>query len=165
MVFRPSWKLTSLNGESASLNGGRGAWIIDHTYMIGFGGYGIDTDREAPGGASRILGRPGLEWRFRYGGFEFEYVRKSDDLIHWSAYCLAGSGSITYSDPDDHGFDMDDNVFVLEPAVYATINVTKWFRAGAGVSWRLVGDVDMPGLAGDDIGGPSAGIELRFGKF
>ncbi len=163
--FAPTWKMTSLNGETTHLSGGRGAWIINHTYMLGFGGYGIDTGKEAPGNASRLLGRPGLEWMFRYGGFEFEYMRKSDELIHWSAYCLIGSGSITYSDPEDHNFDMDDNVFVVEPAIYATINLTKWLRAGAGVSWRLAGDVDIPGLAEDDIGGPSAMIELRFGKF
>ena len=83
--FGPAWKMTSLNGETTHLSGGRGAWIINHTYMLGFGGYGLDSEKEAPGNASRILGQTGLEWMFRYGGFEFEYVGKSDEHIHCSA--------------------------------------------------------------------------------
>ena len=34
----PVWKITQINGETAMLTGGRGGWIINHTFVIGGGG-------------------------------------------------------------------------------------------------------------------------------
>jgi hypothetical protein len=53
----------------------------------------------------------------------------------------------------------------FEPALNATLNVTKWFRVGANVSYRFAGDVYMVGLSESDVGGPAVSLELRFGEF
>lgn len=40
----PAVKFTSVNGDFGIMVGGRGGWIIDHTFVIGGGGYGLLND-------------------------------------------------------------------------------------------------------------------------
>lgn len=43
----PVVKVTSINGESAVFVGGRGGWIINHTFVLGGAGYGLVTNVNA----------------------------------------------------------------------------------------------------------------------
>ena len=43
----PVIKYTQIKGEPAVLVGGRGGWIINHTFIIGGGGYGLVNDIKA----------------------------------------------------------------------------------------------------------------------
>ncbi len=67
-------KSTSISGKSAWLVGGRCGWIVNHSFVIGGGGYGLASDIPAS--------------------------KENDD------------------------FDKKDTVFVIEPTVNGTLNVT-----------------------------------------
>jgi hypothetical protein len=160
----PVVKLTRVNGENAVFVGGRGGWIINHTFILGGGGYGLVTDVKAktpgPSGQTKIdLG---------YGGVELEYVASSEKLVHTSFLLLVGAGAVSYKqadsafasgDRDTHGF------FIMEPAVSVHLNVTAFFRIAAGVSYRYVTGAEGPQSSNADLSGLSGVLTLEFGKF
>lgn len=176
----PQVMFTEIYGESAVLVGGRGGWVINqvsdglitHTVVLGGGGYGMVNDITAP---RALLDEHGnrMELDFGYGGFTLEYIYRSTDLVHVGAMALVGAGSVdvredntddNVGDDGNNAWDTD-SVFVFEPSVAAELNVTPWFRVDAGVSYRVVSGVELPGLDNGDFGGPSGMLMLKFGDF
>lgn len=165
----PVVKVTTTKDQTAILFGGRGGWVINHSFIIGGGGYGIVSEVDAE---SRVLPKEGpLDIELGYGGLELEYIINPQSLAHYSAYILLGIGSNNYVKDKGSTFDSNeqsgesDFVFVIEPAINAELNVTSWFRLDAGMSYRLVRDVNQPGLKNNDLSGISGLITFKFGKF
>ena len=166
----PVVKLTSIRNQNAVMVGGRGGWIIDHSLLLGGGGYAVASEVDAPEGALSFFEGP-LDIEFAYFGFEMEYVVHPKSLGHFSFYTLIGGGAINYV--KDVGPVTRSNeqagetnfVFVLEPAVNAELNVTTWFRLNAGASYRLVTRVSQPGLKDSDFNGMTATLTFKFGNF
>jgi len=165
----PVVKFTSVHNQNALMVGGRGGWIINHSFIIGGGGYGVVTEVDAPAGVLPLEGP--LDIEFGYGGLELEYVIDPKSLGHFSIYTLIGGGATNYvkdvgpvsrsnQQTGETGF-----FFVLEPAVNAELNVTKWFRLNAGVSYRFVTGVSQVGLKDQDFTGLTATLTFKFGSF
>ncbi len=173
----PVVKASQVMGNSAVFVGGRGGWIVNHRYVLGGGGYGMASRMDARGEAEAFYldedgMREDLTLQFGYGGVEFEWIGRPDNLIHYSFYTLIGAGGVTYVEKDDdngrndrHDSDRSDAVFVMEPAVNGEINVTEWFRIALGVSYRHVTDVDLVGVDDADLSGVSGALTFKFGKF
>jgi len=168
----PVIKYTQIKGEPGVLVGGRGGWIINHSFIIGGGGYGLVNNIHANN--TVMAGFWGTEpfINFGYGGLELEYIIKSDQLIHFSVYTLIGGGSVTYrnelwndnNDWDDWNFG-SDAFFVFEPAANVELNIISFFRISAGVSYRFISGVEFDDLKNSDLDGPSAALTLKFGNF
>jgi len=158
----PVSKGTMMNGKACLLSGGRGGWIINHVFVIGGGGYNsvwdVKTDRTS------INAKP-LYLNMEYGGLELEYIHRSDRMIHYTIYSLFGSGKIRLREHDPSRDSETDGFLVLDAAVNAEINISRWFRLGLGGGWRLIYGIEAEGLGNGDIGGPSAALTLKFGKF
>lgn len=163
----PVVKFTQINGEFGVLVGGRGGWIINHTFVLGGGGYGLVNNIDA----NVILQSQVPLINFGYGGFEMEYIFHSDKILHFSFYTLIGAGTVTYRDRfnwNDFDFDFDysnNTFFVIEPAANIELNVTDFFRINAGVGYRFISGIDFDNLDNSDFSGPSANITFKFGKF
>lgn len=158
----PVLKVTSINGETGVLIGGRGGWIINHSFIIGGGGYGLVTNVSAK--TPSIFGERYLN--FGYGGLELEYIPASNDLMHVSFMTLIGAGGIGYRDADFNVRRNNTNAFfVLEPAANMTLNVTRYFRISAGFSYRYISGVETAASSNTDLSGPSGMLTFRFGKF
>ena len=84
----PVVKFTEVLGDFAVLAGGRGAWIIDHTIMIGGGGYGLVNDVYD----FRLVPAPRIQ--FGSGGLELAVVAASNSVVHCSWMSLVGGGGI-----------------------------------------------------------------------
>jgi hypothetical protein len=151
----PIVKFTQIGGEFGVLTGGRGGWIIDHRFVLGGGGYGLSNSIEAKG-----VGPAGEDLEMGYGGAILEYVLASDDLVHLSFEWLIGAGGTTTVD----GLE-DDAFFVTEPGVNLMLNVTKFFRCGAGVSYRYVQGADFGELDSGDLSGMAGVLTFKFGSF
>ncbi|MBN1464289.1 hypothetical protein JXA02_00915 [candidate division KSB1 bacterium] len=149
--------------------GGQGGWIIDHTFVIGGGGYGLSsrvaadwydaaTDASVPG--SYILS-------FGYGGLLLEYINRSNELVHFEIFSLIGGGGVDYvlDDHLEHDDAMSDGLFVVEPGANLIVNVSPFFRIGFGISYRYVSGVDIIGLTDSDLSGLGGHIVLKFGAF
>jgi hypothetical protein len=166
----PVIKYTQIKGEPAVLVGGRGGWIVNHSFIFGGGGYGLVNDIEANNPGFGLWGtKPYLN--FGYGGVELEYIIQSDRLIHFSVYTLIGAGGISYRDElldNDDWEEWDspsDAFFVFEPAANVELNIISFLRIDAGVSYRFISGVDFDDLKESDLAGPSATLTLKFGKF
>jgi hypothetical protein len=160
----PVAKITSMNGEAGILVGGRGGWIINHSFIIGGGGYGLANNIRA-----KVLGPNGERYlNFGYGGVELEYVSQPARLIHLSYMMLIGGGGVNWRDENLRAGSMNqesDSFFILEPEVNVTLNVTQYFRMSAGVSYRYISGSSSAASSNADLSGPSGVIVFRFGKF
>ena len=162
----PVLKGGQVNGSPALFVGGRGGWIVNHSLIVGGGGYGLVTNTDAL--VAGLYGARRLE--FGYGGLELEYVHHWDQLLHWSVMVLVGGGSVGYRRVDDVmlGYDPSnhmDEVFVAEPAFQVNLNVTEFFRISAGASYRYVTGVTSPASSNEKLSGGSGVVTFRFGKF
>lgn len=165
----PVIKYTTIKDQGAVMVGGRGGWILNHSLVLGGGGYGVVSEVDAPAG---VLPEEGpLDIEFGYGGFEMEYIFHSDSLIHATLYALMGAGTARYvkdvgpvSESNEQA-GASDLVGVFEPGVGAELNVTTWFRLDAGVSYRMVGGAGQAGLSNQDLAGVAGILTFKFGRF
>jgi len=165
----PVVKYTSVYGQSALMIGGRGGWILNHSLVIGGGGYGVVNEINAPEG---VLPNQGpLDIEFGYAGLELEYIFHPKSLLHFSIYTLLGGGDNHFVrdvgpvSESNQTTGESDFVYILEPAVNAELNVTKWFRLNAGISYRLVTGVEQEELDESDFSGVAGILTFKFGKF
>jgi hypothetical protein len=169
----PVVKLTTVDDNFAVMVGGYGGWLINHTFMIGGGGYGLVTRHRPDPAARSFYGIPDPgRIEFAYGGGMLEVILRPATLMHSSISLLVGGGHIAYLREGDNDMDMDeipgrqkDAVFVLEPSVNAELNVTTFFRINAGASYRFVSGISIRGLKNSDVSGASINLTFKFGKF
>ncbi len=132
-------KLTTVNDRFANFLGIYGGWVIGHKFLLGVGGYGKTTGIH--------------EMQMGYGGLVLEYYINPHRLVNFSAKGLIGGGSASWR--------WDDPFFVAEPEGKVTINITDWFRLGAGGGYRFV----RGSYCNDKLSGFTANIQLMFGTF
>ena len=174
----PVVKYVQINGKPGVLVGGRGGWIINHSFVIGGGGYGLANDIKANGSDLQdllIVTNFNTFINFGYGGLELEYIIQSDKLLHFSIYTLLGAGAVSYRfeyfNNTIYNRDQEiqespkDAFFIFEPAVNAEVNVVSFMRINAGISYRFIAGADLGDLRNSDLAGPSAALTLKFGKF
>jgi hypothetical protein len=158
----PVAKISRVNGENAIFVGGRGGWIINHTFILGGGGYALVPNVRATTPGS--TGETQIE--LAYGGLELEYVGSSGKLLHSSFLLLVGGGAVSYKQADStftstdrssHGF------FIVEPSAHLHVNVTKFFRIAAGLSYRYVAGFSGPQSSNAELSGPAGALTFEFG--
>ena len=174
----PVVKVTRINGQDAVLVGGRGGWIINHTFVIGGGGYGLVSDVRPT--------VPGLfnqdKLMLGYGGLELEFILQSDRVVHLTVPVLIGAGAVGYrtgywGDDFDLSLGIDnkfDTFFIIEPGIDLELNVVSFFRINAGISYRHVSGVGVPTditgtqrplTSNSELRGVSWMIGFKFGSF
>ncbi len=156
-------KFTKVNGEFGLLVGGRGGWIINSTFSIGGGGYGLTNQIQS----NEIIQGKFRNLQLGYGGLELEYIFASDKVIHASIFTLIGAGAVSYGSFEDwSNFDFaKDEFFVAEPAVNIELNITSWFRINSGVSYRFISGVEFGTVSDSDLSGLSGNLTFKFGSF
>ncbi|MBN1594890.1 hypothetical protein JW933_03085 [candidate division FCPU426 bacterium] len=164
-------KITTYDGKTGYMAGGRGAWIINHCFLLGGGGYGATCPA-----IEREFAQEQKKLKFGYGGLELGYVFTPHRLLHFSLQALIGAGGIGYVEEvitgrDEYGNDIiayegeGDAFFVAEPMLYLEVNVTEWFRLCLGGGYRYVAGVDLKGVSNQDLSGASAELLFKFGYF
>ncbi len=153
---------TSINGETSVLLGGEGAFLINHTFGIGGGGYGLIN------GADCTDNRIRKKLHFGYGGVKFYYISDYEKLFHITAGLLLGGGGVE----EENEYDRDENeeeheygLLVIVPSLGVELNVVKFFRIGISANYRYVHGIDSPYYSDSDFSGFSASLFLKFGKF
>jgi len=148
----PVVKFMSLGGDLGVLVGGRGGWIINHTFAIGGGGYGLASDIKIDGN----------DLQMDYGGFELEYIWRSDKVVHFTIHMGIGGGKVEMIDPVYNS----DKFFYIEPTFNGEVNLLSFIRINAGVGYFWVDDIEgMPGLSSSDVRGITGTIVFKFGWF
>jgi len=159
----PVVKISPLGATTGFLVGGRIGWIINRTFAVGGGGYGLLNNVRA-----RTPGPDGERYmNMGYGGVEFEYIHNYDEMLHYTFYTLIGAGGVGYRhhDHSDDVIDWSRVFFVLEPGANFELNVMEIFRFAFGISYRYVSGLNT-GIANDEqLSGISGVLMFKFGRF
>ncbi len=144
----PVFRMGAVNQNLAAFVGYRGGWVINRTVSVGGGGYVLVSD----------VYISGTRLKMGYGGLELEYKLNPDDLFHFTLRSLIGFGGVELPGVGSESF------FAFEPGAGVELNVAKFFKIGAGVSYRLAAGADrVPGVTNETLSGLNGEIALLFG--
>jgi hypothetical protein len=144
----PVLKMGGMNNSLAAFVGYRGGWVINRTFSLGGGGYGLVSD----------VFISGNKLKMGYGGLELEYKVDPDALLHFTFHSLIGLGGLELMGVGQESF------FTFEPGAGVELNVTPFFKVNAGASYRLVSGADhVNGVSDTILSGFTGEIALLFG--
>lgn len=172
----PEIKFGRVAGRDAVFFGGKGGWIIDHLVVLGGGGFGLTNNPSVP---DRLQTVTGIDRRITmgYGGGMIEYFVMPDKLVHGTLGVLVGGGAVNITERsatcrhDDTRMDCqgdevaNDSFFIMEPEAGLEVNVVRFLRLNAGVSYRYVTGVGGIGFENDDLRGFNGTFTVKFGAF
>ncbi|MFP4556798.1 MAG: hypothetical protein ACLFNU_08000 [Bacteroidales bacterium] len=160
---------SQFNGNDAWLVGGRGGVIFNSTFIVGGGGYGIVNSPSF----SNVNGNDMVYLEGGYGGMFFEYIFKPNKVVHLNFPVIIGAGGLLYSDVpvSSGGANFEDRIidnsafFVLEPGVEVELNVVKFMRVAAGVSYRYANGLNLVDTPSSAFNSLTGSVTFKFGKF
>lgn len=182
-------KYTRILNQDALMLGGRGGWIINQTFSIGGGGYGLITSHEVPDYIDSnylAISRSNRPYYLRvgWGGIFLQYTHSSNSLIHFTVNSLIGAGganctpSLNQMEEDEKNKNIiahyeGSGFFIFEPGIGVEVNIFKFFRIELGGSYRLIAGLDMPVnpktntpyMESKDLGNWAVNLAFKFGKF
>jgi hypothetical protein len=163
---------SQIDGKDAMVMGARGAWIIGHSFALGFGGSGFINDYSFN---PNIAGGRNVNLAGGYGGLLMEPIIFAKFPVHLSIPILVGGGGIAYTstfnpypyDYEDFDLFVEDatGYFLVEPGIELEINVVRFFRLAIGGYYRFTSNITLYDTSPDVLNGWSAGVTLKFGKF
>ena len=161
----PFMQFTMVDGEFAHMMGGGGAVMVGDFW---FGGYGLGLTNRIQVDVSRYQDyRVGDYLSVSHGGFWLGYSLFGDKPIHVAISSLIGWGQVGVG--HEYGYNIyQDGMFVVCPTVEVELNLTRFFRLGAGASYNLFTLVDpanIPGYRSSDFSAPGGFLSFKFGWF
>ena len=172
LIGGPVVKFSQIDNRFALFVGGYGGWLINHSFTIGGGGFGLANNIRGSRAAQVYYGTgDNLKLQFGYGGLMLEYIGEPNSLIHYNVSTLIGAGGVNYSYIENASWPYNDNFgdatscFVFEPSAGAALNVARFFRIDAGASYRLVRGTDLVGISDSQLSDFAVNLTFKFGKF
>jgi hypothetical protein len=171
----PDFEWTQFDGADAFLGGLSGGIIISHSFSLGLAGYGIMNSQSLS--YSGINDTADVYLYGGYGGLKIEFRLNPLKMVHVAFPLLIGGGGAAYStwghddwyhnmNPEDMDYTYAwDSYFVIEPGVVLGINLLRFMRLDAGVSYRYAPGLELPRTSSSLLNGFGANISLKFGKF
>jgi hypothetical protein len=163
-------KFGKLYDQNSIFVGGQGGWLINHTFVLGVGGYGLINDIKIyPVNPEKII-----YLNIGYGGLFLEYIISPKKLVHFNVNSLLGAGKVHYEEKIyDEEFAQEthpksDVFFVIEPGFNLMLNFQKNIRIGVGISYRYTNGIhheDLPNPQILDLSGVTFQLVLKFGSF
>ena len=164
----PVVRFSKMGDSYSTLVGGRGGLIINDNFVIGGCGMGLVHPRDRSDFSGKTYVGNYDQVDFAYGGGLMEYYFTPKSLFGFSVGTTIGGGGLTFhsrkeaNDDDEYGSDV---FFVAEPEVNFFVNITKFCRIGAGISYRYIRGIGIDEFDDKDFRGPSVGIIFAFGWF
>ncbi len=166
---------TRFDGRDAWLVGVSAGVILNHNFSLGLTGRGwLNQDGLF---YPNITDTAGAYFNGGYGGLLLEYTLFPKSMVHVTFPVLIGGGWATYVTNLEYdewkGDEMDrchqtldsDAFFVVEPGIRVEINLQKFMRLNAGVSYRYAGNLQLINTPSTLMNNFTATIGLKFGKF
>ncbi len=165
-------KVGELNSQEAFWIGGDVGIIFDEDLGIGLAGYGlvnsVRSDNASADGNS-------LYFQSGYGGLLIEPALFENKVFSLSFPSLFGLGGIAETSTrglidEVHSFELEEDeilggdvFWVLEPGAQLNLNVTRWMKINAGVSYRKAYGLDLPNSSSKQLDGLQGTVSLRLG--
>jgi hypothetical protein len=173
----PAGGYTRFCSSDVALAGLSAGMIINHNFTIGVTGFGVANSEYLT--YNQFIDTTNVRLEGGYGGLLLEYTLFPKSAVHVTFPLLIGGGSMAYIntyedtnwDGDEWDCDQHHNVvdqdafFVIEPGIRAEVNILKFMRFGAGISYRYTPDLDMVNTSSGFINNFTASASLKFGKF
>ena len=157
----PFMQFTGVAGEFGHMMGGGGAVMLNDFF---FGGYGLGLTNSIP---DYVNDNHTDRLFLGHGGFWLGYSFFGERPIHATFSSLIGWGEFGIMQVDGYYPFIRDNIFVLAPTVEVEVNLTRYFRIGAGASYNLYTMVnqDLHGYQNGDLSAPGGFLSFKFGWF
>jgi hypothetical protein len=153
--------ITTLDGESAYMNGFNAAAIFNDHVVFGF--YNVNLENNIFSNNDNYIG---YEMDFAHRGLLLGYIFMPKSKIHFNTNLLLGKGEIDIYDDIFDTWLEDDVIFVLTPNVEVEFNVVRFLRVGIGVNYRFALDVDkFDNYNNNNFSDLGAFVNLKFGWF
>lgn len=153
--------ITSLDGETAYMNGFNAAAIFNDQVVFGF--YNINLENNIFSNNNNYIE---YEMDFEHRGLLLGYIFMPKRKIHFNTNIQIGKGEINIYDDIFDTWIEDDIMFVLNPNVEIEFNVARFLRVGIAANYRFALDVDkFDNYNNKDFSGLGAFINLKFGWF
>ncbi|MDH5230861.1 MAG: hypothetical protein OEZ58_00835 [Gammaproteobacteria bacterium] len=152
------WEVTGtqMGDNNVLMTGGRGAWLLNHSFYLGGAGYGSAF---SVGDTGKHVG---------YGGLLLGFIGSPNSLVNYGFDVILGAGGI--ANPNDYADNTNcdhnaDTFLVVEPGVNVALNVFKYGKINLGASYRFVSRSDDSVFTNDMLSGASVKASMIFGKF
>jgi len=157
----PFMQFTSVAGEFGHMMGGGGAVMLNNFF---FGGYGLGLTNAIP---DYVNDNPSDKLTLGHGGFWLGYTLFGEKPIHVTFSSLIGWGEFGVMQNDAGYPFVRDKIFVVAPTVECELNLTRYFRIGAGATYNLytMVDEDIHGYKNSDLSAPGGFLSFKFGWF
>lgn len=163
---------TQFDGKDVFIAGLSTGVILNHFFSIGLGANGVLN----PGNLwyDNIQDSAGAYLYGGYGGVKLEFSVLPAFPVHLNFPVLIGGGGMMYNTWMNHYKDNDnfdgttlvwDAFFVVEPGVMVELNLVKFVRIDAGISYRYAPDLRLVNTPNGLINNFNAKLSLKFGKF
>jgi hypothetical protein len=178
---QPGWWIsadlawTKFDSKDVFLGGMSGGIIINHSFSIGLAGYGIMNSQNLR--YSGISDVADVYLYGGYGGLKLEYRINPLKKINVAFPLLIGGGGLTYSTwamdymhgNNNYGNSEFtyawDSFFVIEPGVVLGVNLLKFMRLDAGISYIFAPGIDLPKTSSNPLNSFNGSISFKFGRF
>jgi hypothetical protein len=173
----PEGAYTQFKGRDVFLGGLSLGVIINHFFSVGLCANGILNSRNLWYEDVEVITKQGAYLYGGYGGLKFEFRVLPTLPVHLNFPILIGGGGLVYNTgmSHDHNYNNYNNYngstldwdafFVVEPGVMMELNLLKFLRLDAGISYRYTPDLDLMNTSSDLINNFNANLSLKFGKF
>jgi len=167
-------KVGELNNQESIWLGGETGVIFGQDLGVGFAGYGMINSVKSN---TETLGGNSLYYQSGYGGLLIEPAMFENRVFSISFPSLIGAGGIAettsrglideleYYDLDEDEILAGDAFWVLEPGAQLNLNVTRWMKINAGVSYRKAFGLDFPKSGDSILDGMNGTVSLKLGWF
>ena len=163
--------IEELNGQLGYFTGGQLMLGLNHKFNIGFGGYSLVSD--VPSNYVDENGFKNYWYEYSYGGLILEPIIWDEELVHVTIPVMVGAGGALFSQYRMFNYDFWDQFttypgalfFVVKPGVNAELNVTRFFRIGAGVSYRAAVGSALPNTTDYHNSGFGGNLVFKLGWF
>jgi hypothetical protein len=157
----PFMQFTALAGEFGHMMGGGGTVLINDFY---FGGYGLGLTNSIP---DYVNDHASDKLSMGHGGFWIGYSLFGERPIHVSLSTLLGWGEFGIIQYEGTYPFIRDKIIVLAPAIELELNLTRYFRIGAGACYNLYTGVNpsQHGYRSGDLSSPGGFLSFKFGWF
>ncbi|MBK7174322.1 MAG: hypothetical protein IPH84_14055 [Bacteroidales bacterium] len=166
---------TQFGSRDVHMSGFNAGLIINHSFAVGFSGSGW-TNRNSMY-YNHVTDTSGAYLEGGFGRMLFEITPFPQSPLHITFPILLGGGGASYITEEDY-FEWDEDdwdnyhknldtdlFFSFEPGIRAELNVFRFMRLNAGVSYRYVSGLELMNTPSDLMNNLSATVGLKFGKF
>lgn len=146
----PAVGVGQVDGEPLVFRGAFGGVEFGKKLLLGWGSFETDND-------VYINALDNDRFNMDYSGLMLGYTPSAHKTIHPTFMLLAGTGKAQTGNSDL------DNIFVVQPTLGIELNVFRFFHLSLDGGYRMVSNVNIPEMTGQDLSGAYGEVKLKFG--